>query len=183
MEFEDSTYENQYGKCAYLAGAIRVICDALDMATCKAGVQYEALASDVFCIGENEEMAVNDLVRERLEKLILEEFGDARREKRLEAARQLDLQLEPCDKPMKEVILDCYRNKQDVDFVKLEAGVEEYCRDVEYYLGKPQEILRLTNESARKADILGEVYLYVLFNAFFVRFESHMLMFLRGSVE
>ena len=183
MEFEDSTYENQYGKCAYLAGAIRVVCDTLDMATCKAGVQYEALASDVFCIGENEEMQVNDLVKERLEKLILEEFDDAGKDKMLDAVRKLDLQLEPCNKPMKDVILEYYRNKQDVDFVKLKAGIEEYCRDVEYYLGKPQEIFLLTSESARKADILGEVYLYILFNAFFVRFESHMLMFLRGSVE
>lgn len=78
MWSKDEIYENRFGKCAYLAGVIRVIGDTLAMATAKAGVKFETLASDVFCMEGNKESVINDLVRERLEKLIREEFCDER---------------------------------------------------------------------------------------------------------
>lgn len=182
--FNDEVYENEFGKCAYLAGAIEVITGQLDVAIYNAGVRYEALAADVFCIQADAEADINRLVHERLEKVIREDFDDSRMDEWLEEAKQLNLKTVACEKSMKESIIDLYRISQwEVDMTKLEEATESYCRDVQYYLGEPKEVFTVTEEAIRSAEILGYVYLWMLFDIVFVRFEEHMLMFLRGSVE
>jgi len=182
--FNDEVYENEFGKCAYLAGAIDVITGDLSVAFYNAGVQYEALAADVFCIQADAEVDINQLVCERLEKHVREEFCDSRTDKRLEDAKQLRVETIACAKSMKDAIIDLYRVSQwDIDMSKLEAATESYCADVKYYLGEPIEVFTVTDETIRNAEILGYIYLHALFDIVFVRFKQHVVMFLRGSVE
>lgn len=181
--FKDEVYENEFGKCAFLAGAIEVITSNLDVAIQNAGVRYEALAADVFCT-QADEVEIKQLVCDRLEKLIREDFGDARMDEWLEMVKQLRLEPVAYGKSMRDALMDLYGVSQwEIDRLKLEVAVESYCRDVQYYLGEPKTVFTVTEETMRNAEIIGRVYLGMLFNIVFVRFEQHMLMFLRGSVE
>lgn len=184
---QDETYENEYGKCAFVSGALEALTGDLDVKFYNAGVKYEALASDVFCIG-NGDIPVNKLVKERLMKLIEGEYSGDREKRMLQEADRLNLKLQSSDKSMKDAILDLYENLADaewtkIDEVQMEKAVDEYCIHTNNYLGKPQEVFEVTDESFKSAYILGEVYLGMLFNVIFVKFEKHLLMFLRGSCE
>lgn len=184
---QDDTYENEFGKCAFLAGAMETLTGDLDVKFYNAGVKYEALASDVFCIGDGN-VSVNKLVKERLKKLIEGEYSGDREKRMLQEADRLNLKLQSSDKTMKDAILDLYENLAGVEWtkidkVRMEKAVDEYCIHTSNYLGKPQKVFEVTEESFKSAYILGEIYLGMIFNVIFVKFESHLLMFLRGSCE
>ena len=182
--FNDEVYLNEYGSCAFVAGAIEVITGNLDVAMYNAGVRYEALAADVICIPTDAEFDINQLVCERLQKLIRDESNPEKIGKQLEEAKRLHIETMVSDKSMKDAIMDLYHDSQwKIDNDLLEETISNYCREIEYYLGKPKEVIGVSADTIRKAELIGYVYLWVLFDMVFVRFEEHLLMFLRGSVE
>lgn len=181
LMFNDEVYQNEYGSCAFVAGVIEVLTGDLGVAMYKAGVRYEALAADVICIPTDAEFDINELVCERLQKLIMEEGNPESVEKQLEEAKELHIETVASPKSMKDAIMDLYCNSQwKIDRDELEEAINNFCREVEYYLGKPKEVFMA---SINKDEVMRYVYYSILFDIVFVRFEKHLLMLVRGSTE
>lgn len=173
----DELYSNEYGSCAYFAGATRVLTDNLDMALYEAGVKYEALASDVFCIDKLDEIIIKKHLKERIVKLIVENIED-----KLDA--ELDkMKIKNTHMSMQETIFGYYKDRLDCDKDKINSAIEKYSKDTEYYLGKPKKVYEADKDTIDGCGILSSTYLGILFNVVFVEYEKHMLMFLHGSCE
>ena len=175
----DDIYVNEHGKCAYIAGAISVHTDNLDMALCNANVQYEAICSDVFCVKSCDTEVIKKLLKERLK---------ARQTLEAEQIAQIDaevdaLRIVESDMPMEETIYQFYKDRQDVNHDAISEAIKKYCTYVEYYLKKPKKVYVALGESF---DINGEIaqtYFWMLFNIVFVESEDYLLLFLHGSDE
>ncbi|MBR3833864.1 MAG: hypothetical protein IKJ73_06075 [Lachnospiraceae bacterium] len=177
----DELYNNEYGSCAYIVGAIRVITDNFDMALYEAGVHYEALASDVFCIDGLDESIIKKHIIERIRNLVEDKLEDNFDEKLLAEIEKLDIK--PTNMSMQETIFRYYKNRLDCDNEKVKATTEKYAKGVEYYLGKPKNVYEADKDTIDVCGILSSAYLGILFNIVFVEYEKHMLMFLHGSCE
>lgn len=173
----DELYSNEYGSCAYFAGAIRVLTDNLDMALYEAGVKYEALASDVFCIDKLDEIIIKKHLKERIVNLIEEDIED-----KLDA--ELDkMKINNTHMSMQETIFGYYKDRLDCDKDKIKSAIEKYFKDVEYYLGKPKKVYEAHKETLDMCGLVSNSYLGILFNLVFVEYDKHMLMFVHGSCE
>ncbi len=175
----DDIYVNEHGKCAYIAGAIRVHTDSLAMDIYNANVNFEAICSDVFCVKNCDIEVIKKLLKERLK---------ARQTLEAEKAAKIDaevdaLRIVESDMSMQEVIYKFYKDRQDVNLAAIREAIEKYNTEVEYYLKKPKKVYVVARESF---DINGEIattYLWMLFNIMFVEYENHLLIFLHGSCE
>ncbi len=173
----DELYNNEYGSCAYIAGAIRVITDNFDMALYEAGVHYEALAGDVFCIDELDENTIKKHIKERITNLVDENIDE-----KLDV--EVDkLKIENVNISMQETIFRYYKDRLDCDKENVNAAIEKYSKHVEYYLGKPKNVYEADKDTIDGCGTLSSAYLGILFNVVFVEYEKHMLMFLHGSCE
>lgn len=173
----DELYSNEYGSCAYVAGAIRVVTDNFDMALYNAGVHYEALAGDVFSIDGLDEISIKKHIKERVSNLVVENITE-----------ELDVELEKMKinnthMPMQETIFEYYKDRIDCDKDKIKDAIEKYSKDVEYYLGKAKNVYEADNETLDMCGLVSNSYLGILFNLVFVEYEKHMLMFVHGSCE
>lgn len=173
----DELYNNEYGSCAYFAGATRVLTDNLDMALYEAGVKYEALASDVLCIDKLDEIIIKKHLKERIVNLIEENIED-----------KLDVELENMKiknthMSMQGTIFGYYKDRLDCDKDKIKSAIEKYSKDVEYYLGKPKNVFEAEKRTLDMCGLVSSCYLGILFNLVFVEYEEHMLMFVHGSCE
>lgn len=173
----EELYSNEYGSCAYLAGAVRVLTDNLDVALYEAGVKYEALASDVFCIGGFDEATIKTLVKERIMNLIEENVDD-----KLDAELGR-MKIENTHMYMQETIFGYYKDRLDCDKDKIKTEIDKYSKNVEYYLGKPINVYEADKETLDMCGLVSNTYLGILFNLVFVEYEQHMLMFVHGSCE
>ena len=177
----DELYSNEYGSCAYKAGAIRVITDNYDMALYEAGVHYEALAGDVFCIDGLDESIIKKHIIERIKNLVEDKSEDNFDKKLFAEIEKLDIK--PANMSMQETIFRYYKDRLDCDKEKVNAATEKYSKEVEYYLGKPKNVYEADKDTIDVCGILSSTYLGILFNVVFVEYEKHMLMFLHGSCE
>lgn len=182
MKNIDILYENEYGTCAYVAGAIDVETTNLNTALYNVGVEYEALSSDVFCTGPCDESAVKSYLTERIAKYLKDENA-TEQEFEKATAEIHKLKVIESNKLMKDAISDLYQSKADADKAGITKAIENYCRHINNYLGKPQTVYITEKESLEPFGVISQTYMYVLFDIIFVKFESHLLMFLRGSAE
>lgn len=180
--WNDDTYQNEYGKCAYVAGTVSVLTGDLGTALYHAGVKNEALESDVFCIETCDEDVIRSCVRERAEKFLIQESDEPQAIELLDAEIK-KLMIGESNKSMQSAISELYKDKSDVDKERADEAIENYCTHIKYYLGKPQAVYSVARDSVEMLGKLANVYLYMLFDIIFVEFESHLLMFMRGSVE
>ena len=177
----DELYNNEYGSCAYIAGAIRMITDNLDMALYEAGVHYEALASDVFCIDGLDESIIKNHIIERIKNLVEDKTEDNFDERLFAEIEKLDIK--STNTSMQETIFRYYKDRLDCDKEKVYVAAEKYAKDVEYYLGKSKNVYEADKDTIDGCGIISNTYLGILFNIVFVEYEKHMLMFLHGSCE
>lgn len=182
MWSDDSLYENEYGKCAYLAGAVRTETGCLDKALYHAGVRFEALECDVFCVGQCDEAAIKSCVKERLEKYLAGE--SVKQQDYEQLGKEINkLEIMESNMTMQEAVYKLYGEQAGADKERIKEGIEDYCIQVNYHLGKPEKVYAVSKESIEMFGVLSQIYLYILFDIIFVKFEHHLLMFLRGSVE
>lgn len=182
MWSDDSLYENECGRCAYLAGAVRAETGCLEKALYHAGVNFEALECDVFCVGQCDEAVIKSCLKERLEKYLAGESAKQHEYGQLE--KEIDaLEIMESKMTMQEAIYELYRGKADADNELVKEEIEDYCIQVNYHLGKTEKVYAVSQESVEMFGALSQIYLYILFDIIFVKFEHHLFMFLRGSVE
>lgn len=182
--FSDEVYKNEFGSCAFLAGAIEVLTGNLDVNVHNAGIQYESLAVDVFCIPTDDEINIRKLVCERLQLHIKEEGVPKSRENLIEVPSKMHIDFMTSPKTMKDTSFDLYHKSQwQIEREKLETAINNYCREVEFYLGKPKEVFKVTRDTIYNNEIMRYIYYSILYDIVFVRFEEHLLMFVRGSAE
>ena len=142
-----------------------------------------ALATDIFFIGEKNELPVADMIKERLQVYLDndEDKDDASRAADEALIKRLDLSMERDPAPdFAGAIARFYYEGLNPG---AQAGIAAYTQAIEAELGPPRASYRIKDhDQSNFRDLIG-YYTYSIFDISFVEFEGYMLMLVFGSDE
>lgn len=174
----DEIYTNRHGSCAFFAGALSAATDCLAQEVYKAGVKFEALSSDVFCIESYENVNIKGLLFERMKKYYVNENIEDKLNNELDK-----LVINESGLSFFEAVFSCYKDRIDSDITKIEESVKEYCNTAEYYLGKVKKVCISEKGTVEMDGVIARAHCGIAFSYIFIIFDKHLLMFVHGSSE
>lgn len=167
-------FESESGETAYMAGVVDVLSDKLAM-HCK--FPY-ALEADIFYIKDNDMSSLNETVKKRLHTYNEKEGHNIPVEK----IDKINLQLKGGQigdyNGMLYGELESWCQKE-----KLSECVEEFLRGLQWYLGKPIGIYSPVKMPDKNIDILGQIYLCMAWDYFFIAYNDYLVLIIIGTVE
>ena len=141
-----------------------------------------SIASDIFFIGEKNELPVADMIKERLQVYLDndEDKDDATRAADEALIKRLDLSMERDPQPDFAGALSRFFDSLGAE---AEHGIAAYIQAAQQELGAPRASYRIKDdEHSNFRDLIG-YYTYSIFDISFVEFEGYMLMLVFGSDE
>lgn len=167
-------FENESGKTSYLAGVVDVLSDNLTM-LCDFGYAFEA---DIFFVENNDFSLLNNSIKKRL-NAYNPFYGNNISKNDID---DLDFKLKAVDCDIKKYLYDVfsrYSGSKD-----LHEKTDEFLRSLNWYLQKSVCIYVPDKESSTRIyDILGNIYLYMAFEYFFIAFDEYVVLLIFGTVE
>lgn len=198
-------YRNENSITAFFAGAINVLTDNLALKV-NSMIQYEDVAADIFYIGDKaqtkthptaefqfikedinqkNEISISEIIKKRLMDNWIDFFQQ--NDNKEELIDKINIELEERSQPMQQAIYNIYSNRKKEEKEKLIPIIEEYCREVQYYLGSPKrvyQIIKKENDSTFNINgAISKCYMYIIFDIIFIEFNSYILMIIRGTNE
>ena len=141
-----------------------------------------SIASDIFFIGEKNELPVADMIKERLQVYLDndEDKDDATRAADEALIKRLDLSMERDPQTDFAGALSRFYDSVGGD---AQGGIAAYTQAVRQELGAPRASYRIRDdEHSNFRDLIG-YYTHTIFDISFVEFEAYMLMLVFGSDE
>ncbi|MDE6501211.1 MAG: hypothetical protein K2L10_03935 [Ruminococcus sp.] len=166
-------FENEKGDTGFLAGVVDVLSSNLSM-LCDYGYAFE---TDIFRIENNDISNINEIIKKRLHGYNITDGINLQED----YINGLNLQLEKVNTDAEKILCDMiseYSSEKDVP-----EKVEEFFRQLNWYLNKPTGIYVLKFPYYRNVEILGRVYLYMGFNCLFITYDEWVVLFIVGTTE
>ena len=141
-----------------------------------------AIASDIFFIGEKNELPAADVIKERLQVYLDndEDKDDAARAADEALIKRLDLSMERDPKPDFAGALSRFFDSLGAE---AQHGIAAYTAALEQELGTPRASYRIKDdEHSNFRDLIG-YYTAAIFDISFVEFDCYMLMLVFGGAE
>lgn len=181
MSKDACIYSKVNGTEAYLAGIVEVYTERCLQEAFKKipgyGYGY-SLTSDVFGLGKNNELNIKQAIRKRIDERcfdLLFDKGEPPKEQieimisGLEISK-MNVSIEDA---IKELIKIAIKN---VEFIN--DDILEYCRDLEWYLGKPLNVYNVRDNKD-----LFTAYEYLIFGTIFIEYEEFAVMLNIGTSD
>ena len=167
-------FESESGETAYMAGVVDVLSDNLGLC-CKYG---NALEADLFYVKDNDISLLNDAVKKILHIYNEKEGHNIP----IEKIDKIDFQLKE-GKPedyygMLYGALEAFCQKE-----RLSKEVAEFLRSLEWYLGKPIGVYSPIRIPDKNIQVLGQIYLYMAWDYFFIAYNDYLVLIIIGTVE
>ncbi len=168
-------FSNEDGETAFLAGVVDVLADELSLFLDRTN----ALDADIFLVVDNNISLLNDSVKKRLHaykdkygcsSIITDEKIDA-----------IDIQLKKSDLSADAALLDYMKKNSD----KKDVGnaVDEFLHNLNWYLGEPIGVYVPVRKSDRNVSVIGNIYLGIAWDYFFIEYNQYFLMIVFGTSE
>ncbi|MDE6781637.1 MAG: hypothetical protein K2J40_09285 [Ruminococcus sp.] len=164
-------FENENGDTGFLAGVVDVLTDNLPCCD----FEY-TLDADIFPVENNDISHINDTVKKRLH-YYNRRYGINLPDEYIEG---LHLKLEKVNNDAEKILCDiisCYSSSKDIP-----EKVGEFFRSLNWYLQKPTGIYVSQSIDNKNIEILGQVYLYMAFEYFFIAYDEWAVLFIFGTV-
>ena len=166
-------FKNEKGDVAFLIGLVDVISDKLSL-ICDYGYTLNA---DIYPLPDNDLSLLNDIVKKRIH--IYKEQLDNYNADKIE---QIDFRLRKVEtENVNEYIYSIIKKYSSSNNLKEE--VDEFIRTLNWQLGKPLGIFESVQLPDSNVQVLGEIYLDLAWNYFFIAYEGYMVMMILGTVE
>lgn len=166
-------FKNEKGDVAFLIGLVDVISDKLSL-ICDYGYTLNA---DIYPLPDNDLSLLNDIVKKRIH--IYKEQLDNYNADKIE---QIDFRLRKVEtENVNEYIYSIIKKYSSSNNLKEE--VDEVIKTLNWQLGKPLGIFESVQLPDSNVQVLGEIYLYLAWNYFFIAYEGYMVMMILGTVE
>ena len=174
MSKDHFLFVEERAETAYLAGAVDVLSDRLEMC-CEYG---NALDADVFYVKDNDLSVLDDAVKKRLHSY-KDKWGLRIPESRIDSicfdlkkVRSSDVKSVLCG------ALENYCVKE-----KLSNEADEFLSSLRWYLQEPLGIYVPAHLPDRNIDVLGDIYLYTAWDYFFIDYYDYLVLIIIGTVE
>lgn len=180
MSKEPYIYKQINGEEAFLAGIVEAytetdLCSAIHR-NYKLGFCVN-LTSDVFGLGENNELSFKESIRNRIEKkcfdCLFEDWLKQTLSNVEDAIESMDFT--KTDLSFEEAIKKLIFTVTN-DTSKVDNNISTYCRDLEWYFGKSKSIYTVKDTMN-----LLQAYDYIIFNSIFIEFDRYVLMLNIGT--
>ena len=166
-------FEDEKGDTGFLAGVVDVLSDNLSMI-----LDYGyALEADIFHVKDNDISLLNDVIRHRLyyydicyNLYVPSEKIDA-----------LNFQLKRIDADANQILsrtISSYSSHKEIS-----KSVDEFFRSLNWYLQKPVCIYTPTHLPDKNLNVLGQMYLSMAWEYFFIAYQEYLVLFIFGTVE
>ena len=165
-------FENEDGSTAFLAGVVDVLSDNLSLA-CDYAVTLDA---DIFYVKEHDISLLNDSVKKRLH-YYNKRYGLKIPKKKIDLI-DFKLEKENCkiDDYLKKVMSKYSSNPQ------MPEKVDEFLQELNWHIQKPLGIYSPMRND-KNVYILGNIYLYMAWDYFFIEYDDYMVLVIFGTVE
>lgn len=181
MSKEACIYKNVNGTEAYLAGIVEVYTEICFMEAFKKIPNYGygySLTSDVFGLGENNELSIQQAIRKRIDEKcfdLLFDDGDVSEEtiEMMIAGLEITKMNVGIEDAIKELIKVAIKNVELIS-----DDISEYCRALEWYLGKPINVYNVRDNKD-----LFTAYEYLIFGTIFIEYEEFAVMLNIGTSD
>ncbi len=175
MSREYWTLKGESGETAFLAGVVDVLSDTLSL-VCDFTSAFNA---DIFYIPGNDLALLDDTVKRRLN--IYHRYQENSYVKQSDIDR-IHFDLEKTEEDITEYV--CHSFQKYSSSPKLKKAVKDFFQNLNWYLQKPLCIYRPCSQYPDKIlNILGPVYLYMVFDYFFISYDEYMVLFIFGTTE
>jgi len=166
-------FENENGKTGFLAGAVDVLSDDLQMI-----LNYtEAFDADVFYVPDNNLSLLNDSVKKRM----LEYKNKYSLPVSEVKINSIDFQLEEIQTDVYEYVYSQMKRYSSSE--KLSDKVKEFLDSLEWYLQKPVCIYASKRMPDKNINVLGKIYCYEAWNYFFISYYDYYVLMIFGTDE
>lgn len=173
MSKDHLTIENEPWTAAFHAGIVDVLSKRLDSILDYPNNVY----ADVFYVKENDLSLLNDSVKKRL-LYYVQEYGCEISEESIDA---MNFQLKEVRTDVNNFL--CEKLKPYCSNDKLADEITGFINYLSRYMEKPLCIYEPIGMTDKNMETLGEVYLYVAWECFFISFKDYLVLLVIGSLE
>lgn len=128
--------------------------------------------SDVYGIGENNELTIQQAIKKRMDEKCFDLFFDKGDVPEATIVEKINaIKITKLDTDVNTVITNLVKKavKEEVD--KIRENIEDYTKTLEWYLGKPKKIYMIDDDSG-----LFSAYLYILFEIIVIEYDGYAVM-------
>lgn len=188
MRKESWNFENETGQTAFLAGVVDCLSDYLSC-ICDWDIAFDA---DIFYIKYNDYTLLNDEIKKRLYQYhkYIGGYWDPVAEKLIsdittQDIDRLDFKLESVNTDIKEYLCKIFsKYSSSSSSEDISAKIEGFLSDLNWHLGKPICVYETSEDTFKKnLYVLGQMYLYIAFDYFFIAYDEYVVLFIFGTVE
>lgn len=173
MSKEYWSFEKETGETAFLAGVVDVLSDNLEMLL---DFGY-AMDIDIFHIKDNDISLLNNSVKNRLH-FYNEKDGCKIEKNKIDS---ISFELDKYNFVSSEYLagqISSYSSSKEIS-----EKVDEFFRRLNWYLNKPFYVYTPKKMPDKNVNVLGEIYLYMAWNYFFISYYDYFVLFIFGTVE
>ena len=173
MSKEYWSFEKETGETGFLAGVVDVLSDNLEMLL---DFGY-AMDADIFYIKDNDISLLNNSVKNRL--YYYNEIYGCKIEKN--EIDSINFELDKHEFVSNKVLagqISAYSSNKEIS-----KKVDEFFKTLNWYLNKPLYVYTPKKMHDKNVNVLGEIYLYMAWNYFFISYCDYFVLFIFGTVE
>ena len=174
MSKEAYIYNKVNGTESYLAGIVEVYTETIleralnKVSRCGLCI---SLVSDVYGVGENNELTIQQAIKKRIDEKCFDLFfddGDVDDIIVEKLINGLEVKKLDCDinTAIEELLTVGTRNAYEI-----KSDIEEYTKSLEWYLGKPLKIYQVSDNCQ-----MFMAYIYIVFGILIIEYEEFLLM-------
>ena len=172
-------FEEEPGEIAYMAGVVDMLPDIFT-GVCDFGNTFDA---DIFFVKDNDFSLLNDIIKKRLHHYNSKEGLNIPEQK----IENLDFRLKAVNTDVKQYLYDVfsdYSSNKTISAQSLHQKIDKFFLSLNWYLREPVCIYEPVKESFSKTrDVLGQIYLYIAFQYFFIAYDEWLVLFVFGTAE
>ena len=166
-------FEKETGGTGFLAGVVDVLSDNLEMLL---DFHY-AMDADIFYIKDNDISLLNRSVKKRLH-YYNEKYG-CKIEK--DKINSINFEFDKHEFVSNEILarqISAYSSSREIS-----EKVDDFFRTLNWYLNKPLYVYLPKKLPDKNVNVLGEIYLYMAWNYFFISYYDYFVLFIFGTIE
>ncbi len=166
-------FENESGETAYLAGIVEVLSNNLSL-VCDFGYSFEV---DIFYMKDNDFNYLENSLKKRFYS-----YTSQGGRTTIKDIDKLNFKFDILKTDVKKYVFNAfskYSHSKD-----LQKSVDKFFLSLNWYLQEPTCIYTLSKGiSGKVGDVLGDLYMYMAFNYFFVGYDEYAVLFVFGTSE
>lgn len=181
MSKEAYIYKKVNGTKAYLAGIVEVYTERCLQEAFKKipgyGFGY-SFTSDVFGLGEDNELTIQQAIRKRIDEKCFDLLFDKEEPTKEQIEMMISgLEITKMNVSIEDAVKELIKvASENADYIS--DDILEYCRDLEWYLGKPINVYNV-----RDRNDLFTAYEYLVFGTIFIEYEEFAVMLNIGTSD